>query len=482
MKIEFERVTPESVGIDSKKILDSIKRLDEHLVPMHSLLISRGNKICLEAYYRPFNSIIPHRIYSCTKSFVSLAIGILVTNGKLSLSDHIVSYFPEKCPENIPHELAVLTIKDMLKMSTCYSSTTYKAGGDSNYIPSYQKDWVGSFFSATPTHMPGDIFLYDTSSTHTLCALVEKISGMDFLSFLDENIFRRIGASGEKKIKKDPMGVSAGGSGLILTPMDLLKTMRFIATGADGIIDKKYLEEATTKQIDTFNTSLGFSLDTIQGYGYQIWMMRDGSYGFYGLGGQYAIYCPEKDMIFVTTADTQGYNGFDNYILDELFSIASSACDEPLEENTEEYNHLSSYCSKLSLCHLNSSCDIPLEYSSLRYKIDENKNGFESARVKAKGKTGVLTLGFKNRSYSIAFGVGRNVVIKSPFENGGYIASSASVYNNQLSIVVRLLGDEFGRLNITLGIHEGGATVHMRLVGELSITGFSGLYNGYDIQ
>lgn len=476
MKIEFERTTPEMVGIDSTRILDSIKRLDEHLVPMHSLLISRGNKLCLEAYYKPFNSIIPHRIYSCTKSFVSLAIGILVTQGKISITDRIVSYFPEKCPEKIPFELETLTIRDMLKMSTCYSSTTYKAGGDSNYIPSYQKDWVGSFFSSTPNHMPGDIFLYDTSSTHTLCALVEKVSEMDFLSFLELNIFQRIGATGEKKIVKDP--ASSGGSGLIMTPVDLLKTMRFLASGADGIIDANYLKEATSKQIDTYNTSLGFSIDTIQGYGYQIWMMRDGSYGFYGLGGQYAIYYPRKDMIFVTAADTQGYNGFDHYILDELFSIASAANDEPLDDNPKGFSLLNDYCSKLSLCHMESACDIPLEYSDLRYQINANGNGLESIRLKAKGKTGVFTLSFKDRNYAIAFGVGRNVIIKSPFENGGYIASSASIFNNQLSIVVRLLGDEFGRLNITMCFRENGMTLHMKLVGELSITGFSGIYNG----
>lgn len=478
MEIEFEKVAPEEVGIDSLSVLDSIKRLNKHLVPMHSILLSRGNKLCLEAYYKPFASITPHRIYSCTKSFVSLAIGILMERGEISLSDRIVTYFPEKCPSSIPAELDALTIRDMLMMATCYTSTTYKAGGDSNYVPSYQKDWVGSFFNTEPNHMPGSIFMYDTSSTHVLSALVEKVSGKDLLSFLEENIFKPIGASGAKKIVKDPMGVSVGGSGLIMTPMDLLKTMRFVANGADGIIGKEYLKDATSKQIDTYMTASGFSLDTSFGYGYQIWMMRDDSYAFYGLGGQYAIYYPKKDMILVTTADTQGYPGFNNYILDELFAIAESAEDHPLKDNPEAFNALSDAVKNLKLSSLCSNSEISSIFRDARYKVEENKNGLEFVRVKMRDKTGVLTLSFGDVSYSIPFGVGRNIVIKSPFANGGHIASSASGSSYNLSIGVKLLGDEFGSLNISLADNNGEMTLYMKLVGELSITGFSGLYRG----
>ncbi len=57
-------------------------------------------------------------------------------------------------------------------MATPYNGTTYKRRPT--------KDWVGSFFTARTDHEPGSFFCYDTSSSHTLCALVEKRMGRPY--------------------------------------------------------------------------------------------------------------------------------------------------------------------------------------------------------------------------------------------------------------------------------------------------------------
>lgn len=91
-------------------------------------------------------------MYSETKSYVSLAIGCMFAKGYLEPNDHIVDYFPEKLPHGGPKsELAQLTIRDMLRMTTPYSMTTYK------HRPT--KDWVGSFFTARADHAPGSYFV-----------------------------------------------------------------------------------------------------------------------------------------------------------------------------------------------------------------------------------------------------------------------------------------------------------------------------------
>ena len=67
--------------------------------------------------------------------------------GKLKLDDKIVDYFPEKQPESGTYKYtAMLTIRDMLKMKTCHTKTTYKNPGVT--------DWVGSFFTTKPTLFP----------------------------------------------------------------------------------------------------------------------------------------------------------------------------------------------------------------------------------------------------------------------------------------------------------------------------------------
>lgn len=73
-----------------------------------------------------------------------------------------------------------MTIRDILNMQTCHTSTTYKIDPT--------KKWVESFFTTTPSHPSGTIFLYDTSSSHTLCVLVEKLTHMPMIEYLKKKV------------------------------------------------------------------------------------------------------------------------------------------------------------------------------------------------------------------------------------------------------------------------------------------------------
>jgi hypothetical protein len=56
----------------------------------------KGGKLFAEYYWAPFNKDYCHRMYSQTKSYTSVAIGLLEEEGKLNLDDPIAKYFPEK--------------------------------------------------------------------------------------------------------------------------------------------------------------------------------------------------------------------------------------------------------------------------------------------------------------------------------------------------------------------------------------------------
>ena len=86
----FPTATPEEVGIDSQWLMNFCKRLEEQQLPLHSALIMRHGKVCMETYYKPYTRDTLHRMFSVTKSFVSLGIGLLEAEGKLSLDDKIV--------------------------------------------------------------------------------------------------------------------------------------------------------------------------------------------------------------------------------------------------------------------------------------------------------------------------------------------------------------------------------------------------------
>ena len=81
--------TPEAQGISSRSLLRFIDKLEEQKIPVHSVLIARHGHLVLEAYYKPYEKDTLHRMFSQTKSYTSLAIGLLASQGRLSLQDKI---------------------------------------------------------------------------------------------------------------------------------------------------------------------------------------------------------------------------------------------------------------------------------------------------------------------------------------------------------------------------------------------------------
>ena len=109
---------PEEVGVCSRDVYDLIDALERRQVHMHSLLLMRGDRIFLDAYWAPFHKDFAHRMYSVTKSFVSVAVGLAEEDGLIDLDKPIVSYFSDKCNAQMGEWLSSQTVRQMLTMTT----------------------------------------------------------------------------------------------------------------------------------------------------------------------------------------------------------------------------------------------------------------------------------------------------------------------------------------------------------------------------
>lgn len=320
---------------------------------MHSFLFCKDNCLVAEGYYAPVKKNYLHRMFSVTKSFVSIAIGFLQEEGRLSLDDSIVKFFPEYVPntsEAHPWLLAT-TIRDMLSMRSCHASTAYDKF-------SSKTDWVKSFFTVAPTHKPGTVFHYDTSSSHTLCALVEKLTGMKMLDYLRNKVLNEIGFSKEASCLTDGFGVSMGGSGLMATSRDLMLFALLILNNGKlngkQYISADYIKESTSFQTATCVT--GPVPSESQGYGLQFWIGEHNSIVCYGMGGQLAILLPEYNTAIVTTADTQGYQGGNQVIYNAIFCHILPELEKrqsPWTPSDEEKLAFEQFMSKLAMQPLN---------------------------------------------------------------------------------------------------------------------------------
>lgn len=344
---------PEAAGISTSCIIDALREINIREVSMHSFLLCKDDCLVAEGYYAPVKKNDLHRMFSVTKSFTSIAIGLLKEEGRLSLNDSIVKFFPEYVPntsEAHPWLLAT-TIRDMLSMRSCHASTTYDKF-------SSKTDWVKSFFTVAPTHKPGTVFHYDTSSSHTLCALVEKLTGMKMLDYLRNKVLNEIGFSKEAYCLTDGFDVSMGGSGLMATSRDFMLFALLILNNGKlngkQYISADYIKESTSFQTATCVT--GPVPSESQGYGLQFWIGEHGSIVCYGMGGQLAILLPEYNTAIVTTADTQGYQGGNQVIYDAIFRHILPELEKkkaPWTPSDEEKLAFEQFMSKLAMRPLN---------------------------------------------------------------------------------------------------------------------------------
>ena len=344
---------PEAKGISASCIIDTLSEIDIRGISMHSFLLCKDDCLVAEGYYAPVKKDDLHRMFSVTKSFVSIAIGLLQEEGRLSLDDSIVKFFPEYVPNTCEAHpwLLATTIRDMLSMRSCHASTTYDKF-------SSKTDWVKSFFTVAPTHKPGTVFHYDTSATHTLCALVEKLTNMKMLDYLRNKVLNEIGFSQEAYCLTDGFGVSMGGSGLMATSRDLMCFALLILHNGNlngkQYISADYIKEATSFQTATCVT--GPITSESQGYGLQFWTGEHGSIVCYGMGGQLAILLPKYNTAIVTTADTQGYQGGNQVIYDAIFRHILPELEKrqsPWTPSDEEKLAFEQFMSKLAMRPLN---------------------------------------------------------------------------------------------------------------------------------
>ena len=306
MRKEFPRTTPEAVGIPSASIEWLLDRLEEGWTEPHGLMIMRHGKVCAEGWWAPYATGIRHGLQSHTKTYAATAVGIAYTEGLLKLTDRIVDIFPDEIPENPSENLKKLTVRDVLCMG-CGMDT----------MPRPSKDWIREFLATPVNHVPGTTFMYNSTGSTFLGAIVRKLTGLGLHDYLKPRLFDKIGIDAENlRWITMPDGMEVGGGGLFATTEDNLRLMKLYADGGvwegERILAEDYVKLATSKQNDsaTERAVNPPAEDNFVGYGFQIWMCRPkGVYRADGAMGQFTIVFPERDMLLAITENASGSTG-----------------------------------------------------------------------------------------------------------------------------------------------------------------------------
>lgn len=512
---EWEKVTAAEARVPAEAVAKFQRKLERERCLIHGYAMLDKGKLLAEAYYAPFTADTLHRMYSVGKSFVSLAIGLLQEEGKLALDDCICDYFTDKAKVTgvecryvlsetdtrvYPYEemhpwLQQLTIRQMLTMTTCHAKTTYKL---------FDGDWVESFFRVQPTNLPGAVFAYDTSSTHVLSALVEKLSGRKLIDYLRMKAFDKIGFSKEAYYMPDPAGVSQGGSGLNCKLRDLLAVAELVLNkgvhNGEQLLPADYLEEATSFQISTQQQP---AYDEQLGYGYQIWRGRHDCFYFYGIGGQLAVCLPKEQFVLVTMGNTlENKNGikciFDAFFeeiypyLSESLDCGAEAGGEQGAEGVQEVECLNDgrLCEKVSCAEftyiMRELPGVPVDVTSApKYFVNGKEYTFEANMLKISNlqlcleeNSGELHMTKEGKAFDLQFGLHDYAKTTFPWTGAECHCQGAWVMEDMFFIRCYILGPDMANLYICLRFTEDGVTVKMTKGADDAMKNFEGVASG----
>ncbi|MDG1028964.1 MAG: serine hydrolase [Flavobacteriaceae bacterium] len=294
--ISLQRSTPEAEGLSSEVITSFIGALEQEIDAPHSLMIVKNGKVVTEAWWDPYNAQTPHELWSLSKSFTSTAIGFAVQEGLLSIDDLVISFFPDKIPENPDWQLKQLRVKDLLTMTTGHNKEPFPADTDD--------DWVKTFLDSELPYLPGTHFMYNTPATYMLSAIIHKISGEKLIDYLYPRLFEPLQIE-KPQWEMDPKGINTGGWGLHLKTEDIAKFGQFYLQkgkwNGSQLLSQDWITMATSKQVSNGSNP---DNDWMQGYGFQFWRSRYNTYRGDGAMGQFCLVFPDQDTVVAITSGT----------------------------------------------------------------------------------------------------------------------------------------------------------------------------------
>lgn len=265
-----------------------------------AVLVVQGGTIVSERYAPGIDPAATFPSWSMAKSILSAAIGVLVGDGVLALTD-TVGWPGWTDPEDRRREL---TLRDLLRMkASLVWAEEYSADIPSDVVAMLYGEGasdVAGYVAAKPLlGDPGTIYDYSSGTSNLLAWVFGRVFDHDpdrQLAFLHERIFDPIGMTSALP-KFDPTGTWLGSTYCFATAEDFarfgLLLLRGGRWGDDQLVPLAHVDELRTPQADVWDEGWG--------YGLHAWVRPECGTFFAcrGFQAQYVFCAPAHDTIVV---------------------------------------------------------------------------------------------------------------------------------------------------------------------------------------
>jgi CubicO group peptidase (beta-lactamase class C family) len=204
----FEKIDAKAAGIDAAVLERLVKRAEE--THSDALVILKDGKLVGDwRFGKPAGTI---EAMSATKSVVSMAIGRLVTTGKLRIDDPVATVYPAW--KGTPKEK--ITIRHLLDHT---SGLQTNPTTEEIYA---SRDVVQQALDAPLASEPGGTFFYNNKAVNLLAGIVEKVTGKKLDEYLRDELFGPLGIT-RFSWMRDASGNPHGMAGLQIDPLDFAR-------------------------------------------------------------------------------------------------------------------------------------------------------------------------------------------------------------------------------------------------------------------
>ena len=393
---DLPRCTPAEQGVPTQAVIDMVDALlTLPETEIHHLMVLRNGHVIAEAHPAPFAAEDAHTLFSASKTFVSMAVGIAIGENRLRLTDRVATFFPGELPDTISDNLAAMTVRDLLIMGSGITPDWTMR----NLCDNWEQTWL-----AKPVAKPAQDLLYDSMSTFMLSALVPRVTGKTTLEYLQERMFTPMHIT-TADWEQSPGGVNTGGWGLRLQAESQAKLgLLLLQRGAwnnQQLVPHDWVEQAIAVQTNYANVKPTDAVtDGNAGYGYQIWRCKwPTAFRADGALGQYIVVDDNSDVVVVINgASMRGH--------DELACIWNhllpALSDAPLPAEPAAQARLEKLCAGAAL---------PKAFSG-------KKAGRLPSQLRLDGKNslGIATVDFEADVMRLTYGDGRAEALPLDFK------------------------------------------------------------------
>jgi CubicO group peptidase (beta-lactamase class C family) len=380
------RSTPEAQGISSSALLGFVEEAEQKLDALHSVMVVRHGQVVAEGWWSPYAATEPHMLFSLSKSFTSTAVGLAIADGKLTVEDPVLRYFPDEAPAEPSTNLKAMRVRDLLTMSTGHHDEDIK-----DFPFNSDDSVVKKFLSLPVTHKPGTFFVYNTPATYMLSAIVQKVTGQSVLEYLRPRLFEPLGIE-NPTWDASKQGISLGGFGLSVRTEDIARFGQlYLQKGqwhGKQLVPAAWVEDATSRHMSNGSSPTS---DWEQGYGYQFWRCRHGFYRGDGAHGQFCIVMPQYDAVIAITSGTRDMGSVMNLVWDRIVPALKPAA---LPADRASHDKLTA---KLATLTLKPATGAPASTQATsvtgkRYAFATNPESIESVTLDAVDAAGDVSL------------------------------------------------------------------------------------------